>query len=89
MIKHLNIKIYGKVQGIFFRVTAKEKADGLGITGFTKNEDDGSVYIEAEGEEKNLEEFLKWCKKGPSLAKVEKIETTESELKNFTKFEVF
>ena len=86
MIKHLNIKIYGLVQGVIFRYSAKEVADSLKITGFAKNEDDGALYIEAEGEKENLEKFLEWCKSGPSLAKVEKLEVTEGELKNFPKF---
>lgn len=86
MFKHINIKIYGRVQGIFFRYSAKLQADSLKVTGFAINEDDGSLFIEAEGEEENLNKFLDWCKKGPSLAKVEKIEVTESELKNFLKF---
>lgn len=89
MKKHLNIKIFGKVQGIFFRVTAKEKADQLGITGFARNEPDGSVYIEAEGEEEKLDEFIKWCRQGPSLAQVEKIKVVESTLNNFSRFEIY
>lgn len=86
MFKHLNIKIYGKVQGIFFRYSAKEVADNLKLRGFAKNLDDGTVYIEIEGEKESLNKFLAWCKKGPSLAKVERLDVTESELKNFPKF---
>ena len=86
MQKHFNIKIFGKVQGVFFRQTTKEKARALGIKGFVRNETDGSVYIEAEGEEEILNKFIEWCKVGPSQARVEKIEITESALKNFTSF---
>lgn len=89
MVKHINIKVYGRVQGIFYRVTAKEEAEKLGIKGFAKNEEDGSVYIEAEGEGENLDKFINWCQKGPPLAKVEKVEVTESPLKNFSGFKVF
>ena len=74
--KHLNIKIYGQVQAVFFRVSAKEKAEKLGITCSARNESDGSVYIEVEGEEGSLEEFVKWCHIGPPLAKVEKVEVS-------------
>lgn len=84
--KHLNIKIYGQVQGVFFRVSAKEKAEKLGITGFVRNEKDGSLFIEAEGEKQNLDKFLQWCKKGSPMAKVERIEVTAGKLKNFTEF---
>lgn len=89
MTKHLDIKIYGKVQGIFFRASAKEKANNLAITGFAKNMPDGSVYIEAEGDDKNLDKFIKWCEHGPSLAQVEKVIVTEKELKNFSEFEIY
>lgn len=87
MTKHLNIKIYGRVQGVFFRATAKEEADKLAIKGFVRNEPDGSLYIEAEGEAENLEKFIKWCYIGPSSAKVERVEVIESPLKNFSEFE--
>lgn len=83
MKKHLNIKIYGRVQGVFFRISAKEKAESLGIVGFARNEPDGSVYIETEGQEDDLEEFIKWCQKGPEAAHVEKVETYKGPLKNF------
>lgn len=86
MERHVNIKIHGMVQGVFFRYSAKEQADTLGITGFARNENGGTVYIETEGEEKQLEKFLEWCKKGPPYAKVEKLDVTEGELKNFPKF---
>jgi len=89
MKQHLNIKIIGSVQGIFFRATAKEQADKLGITGFAQNEGDGSVYIEAEGVKENLDKFIKWCNIGPTMAQVEKVVITEGQLKNFSKFEVF
>lgn len=77
MKKHLNIYIFGKVQGIFFRATASEEAEKLGIKILAENKPDGSVYIEAEGEEEKLDEFIKWCHTGPSLAKVEKVEVDE------------
>ncbi|MBI4038456.1 acylphosphatase [Candidatus Daviesbacteria bacterium] len=88
-MKHLNIRVHGLVQGIFFRATAKEQADRLGISGFADNKPDGSVYLEAEGEKEQLDTFVKWCYKGPSLAKVEKVEISESPLKNFSSFEVY
>ncbi|OGE29326.1 acylphosphatase [Candidatus Daviesbacteria bacterium RIFCSPHIGHO2_01_FULL_40_11] len=87
-MQHLNIKVYGLVQGIFFRASAKEQADKLRLTGFAQNMSDGSVYIEAEGEKKNLDKFVKWCNLGPTMAQVEKVETSESSLKNFNGFEI-
>lgn len=86
MNKHLNIKVYGLVQRVFFRVTAKEQADKLGLTGFAQNLSDGSVYIEVEGEEKDLKKFLVWCKKGPANAQVEHLEIKKGPVKNFKEF---
>ena len=80
MVKHLNIKIFGRVHGVFFRYTAKEKADELRIYGFARNEPDGTVYIEAEGEQEPLEKFLDWCKEGPEYAEVDKAEAGEGQL---------
>lgn len=89
MLKHLNIKVYGQVQGIFYRATAREEAEKLNITGFARNEPDESVYIEAEGEEEKLDHFIAWCHKGPPLANVEKVKTEEGFLKNFPSFDTY
>jgi len=87
-MKHLTIRIYGRVQGIFFRGSAKEMADSLGISGYAKNNPDGSVLIEAEGEEAAIRKFLAWCEKGPESAEVRRVEKEEGTLQNFKKFSV-
>lgn len=84
--KHLNIKISGQVQGVFFRETAKDTAEKLGIFGFVRNESDGTVYIEAEGDEVNLDKFIKWCHDGSEAAQIDKVEVQMGSLKNFSKF---
>ena len=76
MLKCAEIKIFGQVQGVFFRHQSQKKATELGLTGFVWNEPDGSVYAEAEGEEEKLLEFIKWCESGPEHARVSKVETT-------------
>ena len=73
-MKRLTVKVSGTVQGVFFRHSAKIKASELELKGFARNEGDGSVYIEAEGEQANLEKFLEWCRKGPPFARVEHVE---------------
>jgi len=73
MVKHLKIKIYGDVQGVFYRDSAQREAKALSLTGFVRNEPDESVHIEAEGEEANIKEFLKWCEEGPKAVRVTKI----------------
>ena len=89
MKQHLNIRVYGLVQGIFYRASAQKEAQRLNLNGFTKNEDDGSVYIEAEGEKENLDKFIKWCNIGPSISQVEKVVVTEDRLKNFSQFMMY
>lgn len=86
--KHLIIKVLGKVQGVFFRDSTRQKAQELGITGIVKNEPDGSVYIEAEGPERKLHALVAWCHEGPQYAEVEKVETQEGRIKNFTEFKI-
>jgi len=86
--KHLNITVTGKVQGVYYRASTKAVADQLGIRGTVKNEPDGSVFIEAEGEPALLDMFLDWCKEGPDDAEVSSVEINEGELKNYRNFEV-
>jgi len=87
-MKHVKIKVTGKVQGVFFRASTKAVADQMGIKGLVKNEKDGSVYIEAEGEPTFLSMFVEWCHEGPEKAKVENVVVSDGELKNYRNFEV-
>ena len=83
-----HIKINGQVQGVFFRRSAKIKADELGIVGWVKNCDDGSVEVMAQAEKKQVDQFIKWCKKGPPFAKVEKVEVDFRPDEDFPDFSV-
>lgn len=67
------IYVVGKVQNVGFRYYTKKKAFELNINGFVKNELDGSVYIEAVGEEAKLDEFILWCHSGPQWARVSNV----------------
>lgn len=86
MRKHFTIKISGVVQGVFFRASTDAKAREFNIAGFVRNEPDGSVYVEAEGEQENLDRFLQWCRRGPANASVDKCEIAEVPLKGYSKF---
>ena len=74
--------VFGKVQGVFFRKHSKHKALELNITGFVKNQSDGSVLINAYGEKENLNKFIDWCKHGPSRANVSHFELEEISLES-------
>lgn len=76
------------MQGVSFRFYAAQAARQRRLKGFVKNEPDGTVYIEAEGEEKTLREFVQWCRAGSPWAQVTKIETSEGPLKNFRAFTI-
>ena len=78
VIKQYTITVSGRVQGVFFRATTKQKADELSISGFARNEPDGEVFIKAEGSEENLQSFIAWCHHGPPRARVDQCIITES-----------
>ncbi|OGD57121.1 hypothetical protein A2V71_01655 [Candidatus Berkelbacteria bacterium RBG_13_40_8] len=78
-ISRLKIAIHGQVQGVFFRAEIQQIAEGLNLTGFAKNLDDGSVGVVAEGDKENLEKLLEWCHKGSDLARVTKVESSWGE----------
>jgi acylphosphatase len=65
------ITVTGRVQGVFFRASAHREAERLALAGLARNQPDGSVYLEVEGPEPALEQFLAWCHTGPDLAQVE------------------
>lgn len=88
MVRHADIAIFGEVHGVSFRYFARQEAQSFGLTGFAQNRSDGAVYIEAEGEEKPLREFVAWCRHGPATARVEKIEVADGPVRNFTGFEI-
>lgn len=89
MKKRVTILVSGLVQGIFYRFETSREAKRLNLTGWVKNEIDGKVKIMAEGEEENLEKLIEWAKKGPLLAKVDKIEVKwNKDQKEFEDFEI-
>lgn len=87
-MKQLSIIVSGKVQGVFFRASAKQKADELGIRGTVANLPDGRVYIEAQGSDENLNSFELWCRQGPPRAVVSNVELQSTGLKDFSDFKI-
>ncbi|MBI4843643.1 MAG: acylphosphatase [Nitrospirae bacterium] len=71
--RSVTLRIKGFVQGVFFRASAKDMADGLGLTGWVRNLPDGSVEAFFEGEEGKLKEALDWCRHGPPGARVKEV----------------
>ncbi len=83
---HLMVK--GKVQGVFYRATAKKMADETGITGWVKNTPDDCVEIVASGSQQGLQQFIEWCKRGPARAKVSEVKVKKMDEENFGEFTI-
>ncbi|MFT6867641.1 MAG: acylphosphatase [Cyclobacteriaceae bacterium] len=84
----IQINCRGKVQVVFFRVSTKKKADELGVFGWVRNEQDGSVTIHAEGDADDVRKLLIWCETGPQFAKVTKVTHISISLEGFKSFEI-
>jgi acylphosphatase len=84
----VHLKIAGRVQGVYFRASALQEAQSLGLTGWVMNCLDGSVEAIAEGARARLEELIAWCRRGPSGARVNHVdvrwETPQHAFRNFT-----
>lgn len=85
---HKKYNISGKVHGVGFRFSCMEKAYQHNINGFVSNKSNGSVYVEAEGKEKDLDLFMQWLSKGPVWAKVSSVTEEEGNLKGYSSFEI-
>lgn len=88
MRQTISIKVSGRVQGVFFRQSAKEQALGLRINGTVKNLPDGSVRIIACGTAGQLALLTEWCKKGPSRAQVTGIIIEDCSFQDFSGFSI-
>lgn len=76
-----HLRIYGIVQGVFFRQGTAGEASRLGVFGWVRNCSDGSVEALFEGEDGAVEQIVAWCNRGPPAAEVEKIEAFKSKIK--------
>jgi acylphosphatase len=83
---HLLIK--GKVQGVFYRASAKEIADKLALTGWVKNTPEGHVEVMVTGKEGSVQPFIEWCKKGPPRARVTDVVTNAVPDQTFNDFSI-
>ena len=75
--KHLIIR--GRVQGVFYRVSFQERASALDVTGWVKNNYDGSVEAAVEGSGESIGKLIKWCSHGPRGAYVTDVEVKSEE----------
>jgi acylphosphatase len=76
----IHVLISGRVQGVWYRASTKQKAEQLGITGWVRNTEDGCVEAVFQGSEKQVNEMINWCYKGPPLAKVDDVKIVNKDI---------
>ncbi|MDP8225555.1 MAG: acylphosphatase [Candidatus Lernaella stagnicola] len=82
------IVVFGRVQGVWYRAKTKERADKLSVTGWVRNNADGSVEAVLEGEEDALFELVNWMGVGPRLARVDRLREDDIEPAGYDTFEI-
>jgi acylphosphatase len=80
--------IHGRVQGVFFRDSVRERAQSSGLAGWVRNRDDGAVEAVLEGDGGAVRRVVEFCESGPRGAEVERVEIDEEEPEGLTGFEV-
>lgn len=85
----VHLFVSGRVQGVFFRTETQRKAKKFGVSGFVSNLPDGRVEAILEGEKEKVEKVIKWAKRGPFFARVEKFDVSWEEYRGeFEGFEI-
>jgi len=85
----VHLFISGLVQGVFFRETVRQQAKANSVTGWVKNLADGRVEVVMEGEESNIDKVVKFCKQGPTGARVFSVEVEKEKFKGeFNYFDI-
>ena len=78
-MKRAHVFVHGAVQGVFFRVETRDRSRSLGVGGWVRNTDDGSVEAVFEGEDELVESMVSWCGHGPRGALVDEVDVTWAE----------
>ncbi len=82
------MRVSGRVQGVGFRYAVQERARSLGVSGWVRNERDGSVVAVFEGPEELVDSLVRWCRAGPRFAEVEAVARAPEEPEGLTGFAV-
>jgi len=87
--RRVELRVMGRVQGVFYRVSTRQEGMRLGLTGWVRNLEDGSVEVAAEGPGSELESLVAWCRRGPPQASVTEVRVKWSDASGeFTDFEI-
>jgi acylphosphatase len=79
---------HGRVQGVFFRDTARREAEGRGVAGWARNRPDGAFEAVFEGEPQAVARMVSFCERGPRGAEVDRVETSDEEPEGLSGFQV-
>jgi acylphosphatase len=82
------VSVHGHVQGVFFRDSCRAEAERAAVTGWVRNEPDGTVTAQLEGPADRVEQLVDWCRTGPSRARVDRVEVSHTEPSGATSFAV-
>jgi acylphosphatase len=82
------VVVHGRVQGVFFRDTARRMAQSRGLGGWVRNAPEGTVEAVFEGEAAAVDSLVRWCGQGPRGADVERVEATEEEPEGLREFRI-
>lgn len=88
LVKRVRAQVTGRVQGVMFRDSCRREAERLGVVGWVRNEPDGSVMLEAEGDAGAVDRLVAWCRGGPPGARVTDVSTREVPTTGGSRFEV-
>jgi acylphosphatase len=83
-----HFRVYGQVQGVFYRASAEATARRLGLSGWVRNTENGEVELVACGSAPRLDELEKWLWRGPANAQVSSVKRMPSPLEHFQGFEI-
>ena len=82
------VVVRGRVQGVFFRDTCRREARAAGVSGFVRNEPDGTVLAVFEGDPDGVRRMVDWCRTGPPSARVDSVDATDEQPTGETGFAV-
>ena len=78
-LRRQRVRVYGLVQGVFFRDSCRQEAQRRGVAGWVRNAGDGSVEAVFEGDAEAVDAMCRWCQVGPSHARVERVNISAEE----------
>jgi acylphosphatase len=76
-VSRVRVEVRGRVQGVFFRAEARARAESLGLSGWIRNERDGSVAAVFDGDAERVQSMVDWCRRGPAGARVDDVRVTD------------